>query len=333
MSIPPSSQWSSLPDSLESAPIVAAAQPASIASNLDTVQAGIFSWLPGIRKIVSGNRKVGMGLGIVGFFLLVAVVGPLFLHQNANTITGATLQSPSATHWLGTTQLGQDVLDQLIIGTRNSLFWGGITGCGVTLLSIIIGLVGGYFGGLIDDLLSLLTNVILVIPALPLIIVLASFFPRGPETVALVIIFTGWAWGARVLRSQTLSMRSREFVAAARASGETTWRIIFYEIFPNEISIVAANFVSTIIYVILAEASLEFIGLGDINTITWGSMLYWAQNNGALILGAWWWFVPPGLCIAVLGAGLALINFGIDEIADPRLRREPRLRQRKRRKW
>jgi peptide/nickel transport system permease protein len=159
---------------------------------------------------------------------------------------------------------------------------------------------------------------------LRLAIVLASYFPRGPLTIALVITFTSWAWGARVLRSQTLSMRSREFVTAARASGESRWRIIFAEIFPNEISIVAANFVSTTLYVILAEASLEFLGLGDATTVSWGSLFYWAQKDDALFLGQWWWFVPPGLCIALLGAGLALINNGIDEVADPRLRSEPK---------
>jgi len=130
-----------------------------------------------------------------------------------------------------------------------------------------------------------------------------------------------------VLRSQTLSLRNREFVSAAGASGETTLRIIFFEIFPNEISIVAANFVSTTLYVIIAAASLEFLGLGDSSGISWGTMLYWAQQTNALLLGAWWWFIPPGLCIAVLGAGLAFINFGIDEVADPRLRVESERKQ------
>ncbi len=127
---------------------------------------------------------------------------------------------------------------------------------------------------------------------------------------------------ARVLRSQTLSMRSREFVTAARASGEHAWRIIFFEIFPNEIGLVVAGFVSTTIYVVLTWAALEFLGLGDGSIPSWGSILYWAQQAGALGGGLWWWFIPPGACIAILGAGLSLINFGIDEIADPRLRYE-----------
>ncbi|GCE26905.1 peptide ABC transporter permease [Dictyobacter alpinus] len=273
------------------------------------------------------NKKVAIGLLIVLFFILVAIFGPLFIHTDPNRLSSDAQAAPSAAHWLGTTAVGQDIFSQLVVGTRSSIFWGFLTGIAVTLLSIAVGLISGYFGGIIDEVLSLLTNVFLVLPALPLAIVMASYFPRGPATVALVIIFTSWSWGARVLRSQTLSMRSREFVTAARANGETTWRLIFFEIFPNEISIVAANFVSTTLYVILASASLEFLGLGDANNVSWGSMFYWAQKDNALISGLWWWFIPPGLCIAILGAGLSLINFGIDEIADPRLRREktPRL--------
>jgi peptide/nickel transport system permease protein len=190
------------------------------------------------------------------------------------------------------------------------------------VLSVLVGLVGGYFSGLTDDSLTLVTNVSLVLPALPLAIVLAAYFPRGPLTISMVIIITSWAWQARVLRSQTLSLRSREFVTAARVGGENSWRIIFFEIFPNEISLVVAGFVSTTIFIILAWAALEFLGLGDGTIPSWGSMLYWAQQAGALGGGLWWWFVPPGLCIATLGAGLALINFGIDEVADPRLRPE-----------
>jgi peptide/nickel transport system permease protein len=197
---------------------------------------------------------------------------------------------------------------------------------------MLVGLVGGYFGGWIDDVLTLLTNVSLVLPALPLAIVLAAYLPRGPLTISLVIIFTNWAWQARVLRAQTLSMRSREFVTAARASGEHTWRIIFFEIFPNEIGIVVAGFVSTTIYVVLTWAALEFLGLGDGTIPSWGSILYWAQQAGALGGGLWWWFIPPGACIALLGAGLSLINFGIDEIADPRLRQDARPRLKKQRK-
>jgi len=268
------------------------------------------------------SRKVTAGSAIVGFFIVVGLFGPLIITTNPNATGPLFIAHPSAAHWLGTTVVGEDIFSQLINGTRTSVFWGLGTGLVVTLLSVLVGLVSGYFGGWIDDLLTLLTNVSLVLPSIPLAIVLAAYFPRGPLTISLVIVVTNWAWQARVLRSQTLSMRNREFVVAARASGEHTWRIIFFEIFPNEIGLVVAGFVSTTIYVILAWAALEFLGLGDGSIPSWGSMLYWAQQAGALGGSLWWWFVPPGACIAILGAGLSLINFGIDEIADPRLRSE-----------
>jgi len=268
------------------------------------------------------SRKVTAGSAIVGFFIVVGLFGPLIITTNPNATGPLFIAHPSTAHWLGTTVVGEDIFSQLINGTRTSVFWGLGTGLVVTLLSVLVGLVSGYFGGWIDDLLTLLTNVSLVLPSIPLAIVLAAYFPRGPLTISLVIVVTNWAWQARVLRSQTLSMRNREFVVAARASGEHTWRIIFFEIFPNEIGLVVAGFVSTTIYVILAWAALEFLGLGDGSIPSWGSMLYWAQQAGALGGSLWWWFVPPGACIAILGAGLSLINFGIDEIADPRLRSE-----------
>jgi len=275
-----------------------------------------------IWRAMTTSPRVALGSAIVGFFIVVGLFGPFFMPYDPNATSHLFIASPSAAHLLGTTVVGQDIFSQLIYGTRTSVFWGLGTGLLVTLLSIIVGLVGGYFGSWIDDVLTLLTNVSLVLPSLPLAIVLAAYFPRGPLTISLVIVVTNWAWQARVLRSQTMSMRSREFVTAARACGERSWRIIFFEIFPNEIGLVVAGFVSNTIFVILTWAVLEFLGLGDGTIPSWGSMLYWAQQAGALGGGLWWWFIPPGACIALLGAGLSLINFGIDEIADPRLRPE-----------
>jgi peptide/nickel transport system permease protein len=267
------------------------------------------------------SRKIRFGLTVVGVFVLMALLGPLLIRSDPMALSAAQLQGPSAAHWLGTTQTGQDVFSQVVLGTRATLLVGFATGLLATTLSVVVGLVAGYFGGLVDDALSLVINIFLVMPALPLAIVLAGYVPvRGPVPVALVISFTGWAWGARVLRAQTLSMRRREFVEAARTTGERWHRIIFWEILPNEIAIVASSLVFTIIFAILTEIGLEFLGLSDVTLNSWGNMLYWAANDNALLLGAWWWFLPPGLCIAVLGAGLAFINFGIDEITNPRLR-------------
>jgi peptide/nickel transport system permease protein len=285
-----------------------------------------------IWRAMTVNKKVAAGCAIVGFFIVVGLLGPFFMPYNPEATSHLFIAPPSAAHWLGTTVVGEDLFSQLIYGTRTSVFWGLATALVVTVLSVLVGLVGGYFSGLTDDSLTLVTNVSLVLPALPLAIVLAAYFPRGPLTISMVIVITSWAWQARVLRSQTLSLRSREFVTASRVGGENAWRIIFFEIFPNEISLVVAGFVSTTIFIILAWAALEFLGLGDGTIPSWGGMLYWAQQAGALGGGLWWWFIPPGLCIATLGAGLALINFGIDEVADPRLRPERPVKNRKTRK-
>jgi len=289
--------------------------------------------LRSLWRLATANTKVAIGLVIVGFFVLLAIFGPLLVHGNANAFGSDLSVSPSAAHPLGTTSYGQDVLAQVIVGARVSVTLGFVTGIVATIISVIVGLVSGYFGGWSDESLSVVSNVFLVLPALPLAIVLASFLPyKGPLTIGFVLMITGWSWGARVLRAQTLSMRNREFVTAAKATGEPAWRIIFFEIFPNEIGVVVAQLLGTIIYVILAEAGLEYLGLGDLGSVSWGTMLYWAGNQDALALGFWWWFVPPGLCIAVLGAGLAFINFGIDEIANPRLRTVKAERHRKTKK-
>jgi peptide/nickel transport system permease protein len=265
--------------------------------------------------------KIRLGLSILGFFILLAIFAPLIATQNPQTFSNDSLAAPSAAHWLGTTQTGQDVFAQLVYGTRVTLLVGFSVGVIATFTAVVIGLVAGYFGGIIDDVLSLFMNVFLLIPSVPLAIVLGGYLTvRGPVPVTVVLVITGWAFGARVLRAQTLSMRRRDFVEAARASGESTIRIIFAEILPNELGIIFSGLIFTVLYAILAEIGLEFLGLSDITVISWGNILYWAGNQSALLVGAWWWFVPPGVCIALVGASLALINFGMDEVINPRLR-------------
>jgi peptide/nickel transport system permease protein len=265
--------------------------------------------------------RIRLGLGIIGFFLLLAIFGPMLITQDPMKISADQLAAPTPQHWLGTNFTGQDVFSQVVEGARVTLAVGFTAAVLATILSVIIGLVAGYFGGLVDDILSLFINVFLVIPALPLAIVLAGYIQvQGPLPIGIIVTATGWAWGARVLRAQTLTMRRRDFVEAARASGESHLRILFAEILPNEIAIVCASLIFTIIYAILAQVGLQFLGLGDTNINSWGNMLYEATSTDALLVGAWWWFIPPGLCIALLGAGLAFVNFGIDEITNPRLR-------------
>lgn len=267
------------------------------------------------------NRKALAGFIILGVFLVLAVIGPWIAPYDPSAVTQASLEPPSAAHWLGTTNTGQDILSQLLVGTQGVMVVGLIAGVLATALSVIIGVTAGFVGGLSDEFLSLLSNVFLVIPALPLIIIIAALIPSaGGVTIALVIAFTGWAWGSRILRAQTLSLRKRDFVEAARANGEPMWRIIFFEIMPNLTAIIASGFIGTVIFAILSEVTLAFIGVTSISTWNWGTVLFWAQSSQALVLGAWWWFVPAGLCIAAVGTSLTLINFGIDEFVNPRLR-------------
>ena len=267
------------------------------------------------------SKKIVVGLVIIGFFVLIAIVGPALAPYDPSALSNAVLQGPSLHHLLGTTESGQDVLSQLLVGTRVSLEVGFVSAVAATVLAVLVGVTAGFVGGLGEDLLSALANIFLVIPALPLVVVLAGYLPqKGSLSVALVISLTGWAWGARVLHAQTLSVRKRDYVEAARAIGEKRSRIILVEVLPNQVAIIAACFLFTFIFAILTQASLAFLGLTNLGQWSWGTVLYWAQNDAALNLGAWWWFLPAGLCIALLGTGLALVNFGIDEFINPRLR-------------
>ncbi len=281
----------------------------------------------GILSYITSNPKIAIGVGVVAFFALMALAAPLLTpyDPNASVVTGSLPPSPA--HIFGTTGLGQDMFAQIVYGARITLLIGFVAAIGSTALQVFFGLTSAYFGGLIDEVLSLVINVFLVLPGLPLAIVLASLASasgasKNEFVIALVLLFTSWSYGARVLRAQTLSLKEREFVAAARASGETSFRIVFAEVLPNEVALVASTFVGTFVYTVGAEIALEFLGLGDISQASWGEILFWAQNNGALIIGKWWQFVPAGLCVALLCASLAFINFGIDELANPRLRTE-----------
>ncbi|GLY15410.1 ABC transporter permease [Kineosporia rhizophila] len=275
---------------------------------------------------------LAVGLGLVAAISLFGLFGP-FLVGDPDAINNIGLSGPSGDFLLGTTQTGQDVLAQLAYATRGSLQIGLLVGVLATVLSAFFGIYGAYLGGFADEAFSLLSNVFLVIPGLPLVIVISGFVPpesRGLWTIALVLALTSWAASARVLRAQTLSVRNRDYVAAAQLSGERPWRVIGVEILPNLLPVLASQFVYAVIAAILGEAGLSFLGLGASNSSTLGTMLFYAQNGFALPVGAWWWFVPPGLIIALFGMGLSLINFSIDEIIDPRLKNARTARKRAR---
>jgi len=278
---------------------------------------GVSAWWGAIRR----DRKATSGAVLLALFALIGIAGP-WLVGDPQALVGIPLQPPSLQHWLGTTGQGQDVLAQLVVGTRVSLAIGFAVGLVVVLVGAFVGITAGYFGGRVDGLLSLLFNVFLVIPGLPLAIVIAAYLPSGPLTLGLVLIVTGWAWNARVLRAQTLSQRQRDFVAAAIVTGESDFRIITREILPTMTSLLVAQVIGSTVYAIGAQVGLEFLGLGDVSAVTWGTNLYWAQNDSALLTGAWWTFAPTGLCVALVGFGLTMLNSGFDEITNPRLQLE-----------
>src|SRR5580698_9839123 len=281
----------------------------------------------GRRIRLPRSPKIIAGLVMLAVFLIVAIIGPIVAPYNpsaSSSTTNGVPQPPSAAHWLGTTQTQQDVFSQLLVGGRSTIVVAFVAGIVATALAVILGVTSGYLGGLADDLLSMLANIFLVMPALPLLIVVFGFLPRTSGSndllIGLVIALTGWAWGARVLRSQTLSLRERDYVLSAQIIGERTWRIIGWEILPNLLPIVASSFLFTVLYGVGTYTALAFLGLINPEHWSWGSMLFEAQNSDAEISGYWWWYIPPGLAVAFLGTSLALLNFGIDEFINPRLR-------------
>jgi peptide/nickel transport system permease protein len=266
------------------------------------------------------NPKAATGLVMLGIYVLVAIIGPWIAPYDPDKRSNDLVQGPSLHHWLGTTHIGQDIFSQLLVGTRSVVYVGFLAGIVATVLSVLVGVTAGYVGGKADDGLSALSNVFLVIPAIPLMIIITSTLQNVSDTlIALIIGLTSWSWNARVLRAQTLSLRRRDYVEASRATGEKTWRIIIFELLPNLTAVIAAGFVGTVLFAVLSEITLAFIGVVN-NGWNWGTILFWAQGQQALGQNAWWWFVPAGLAIALLGTSLSLINFGIDEFVSPRLR-------------
>ena len=278
----------------------------------------------GLIRGLLGNAKAVAGLIILALFILIALLAPVISPGDPTLIQGLGSRPPSAEYWLGTTGKGQDVLALNIWGARSSLFVGFVVGILATLIGLLVGLASAYFGRTVDNVLSLITNVFLLLPGLPLLVILAAFLPQGMGTVILVLVITGWAGSARVLRSQALSIRGKDFVAASQITGEHWLRIMFREMLPNMASIVMSTFLACVIFGIGAQAGLEFLGLGDVSTVSWGTNLYWASNDGALLTGAWWAFAPPGIGIAMVAFAMALVNYGVDETTNPRLRKPKR---------
>jgi peptide/nickel transport system permease protein len=277
---------------------------------------------PEWARLLLTNPKSCFGIVTFGTMVLIALLAPVIAQNPPNDIVGLPGQPPNHDFWFGTTDQGYDVFSQVVWGARTSLAVGAASAVMSTVIAATLGMLAAYAGGWIDDTINLITNVFLVIPALPLLVVISSFLPsRGPVIMVLILGLTTWAVEARILRGQALSLRNRDFIQAAKVSGEGTWRIVFGEIMPNMVSRIAAGFLLVFYLSIIFAAGLEFLGFGDVNKITWGTTLYWAQNNSSVLQGAWWHFFFPGFALALSVAALVFINYGVDELANPRLRR------------
>ena len=277
--------------------------------------------ISGVTALAKRNKKAGCGFLILLVFVIIALFADAITDHKPSKRVARPHQEPSAEHIMGTTRMGRDVYTQFVHGTQTSLAVGFSAGLIIMALGTVLGISAGYFGGKVDDFISFLTNIALVIPQLPLLLVLAAFIGQSsPTTIALIIGFTSWAWGARVTRAQTLALTRKEFIQSAELAGESRLRIILVELMPNLASIIGANFIGSILYTVITQATIEFLGLGDPLSISWGTMLYNAQTTSAMHVGAWWEIVVPAAAIAILGMALALLNFAIDEISNPKLR-------------
>lgn len=279
--------------------------------------------VPGWLVILWRNGKCRLGLVMLAAFILVAVAAPLIAPYEPRADDFPTSAGPSGSHWLGTTAQGEDVFSQLVYGARTSLIVGVVAGLASTVIGLIIGLTAGYKQGWVDEILSFFINLGLVVPVLPLMITLAAYAPvRGLWLIIFVIAVTGWAYGARIKRSQIITLRTRDYITAARFAGDRTARIIAREIVPNMTSLIVVGFMGAALGAIGGEAGLAFLGLGDPQTVSWGTMLNQASLGGALLTGQWAWLVAPGMALALLITSFTLINFGVDALSNPHLRED-----------
>jgi peptide/nickel transport system permease protein len=268
-----------------------------------------------------GNNKLRVGLTVVLLFLILTFIGPFLTDYAPNDYVGPSAQAPSSEHWFGTTTFGQDVYTQFVRGLGATFLVGAIGGGLATAIGMLVGFIAGYRGGLIDEILNMLTNIVIVIPTLALLLIIAAYLEvRGIMVEALFIGLTSWPWAARAIRAQTFSLSSREFVDLAKLSGMKPRKIIFTEIAPNMLSYLFMTFILMFGGAILIAATLDFIGLGPTKGISLGLMMNNAVLWGALHLGMWWWFIPPGLAITAIVGALYIMNVGLDEVFNPKLR-------------
>jgi len=267
------------------------------------------------------NNKLRIGMSVVLLFVVLAIVGPWVTNYLPRQFVAPGTQPPSSEFWFGTTTFGEDVFTQFVYGLQATFIVGLLGGGLGTLIGILVGFIAGYRGGLLDEVLNMMTNIVLVVPSLVVLLIIAAYLEvRGLLLESVFIGCFAWPWAARAIRAQTFSLRSRSFVDLARLSGMKPLRIVFTEIAPNMMSYLLLVFILQFGGAILTAATLDFIGLGPTKGISLGLMMHNAVQWGALILGMWWWFIPPGLAITAIVGALYITNVGLDEVFNPKLR-------------
>ena len=286
-----------------------------------------------LTTAIRRNRKATAGVILLLLFTIIALFPGLIPHYSPTEIFYApkcptcysqpalVQATPSSAHWLGTDLEGHDVFSNVLVGTRAVMVLAVVTGLLTTLIAMVVGVAAAYLGGTWDGVLNLVTDVLLVIPLFPLLIVIVKYAGQSGNAVLIAVLtITGWSYTARQLRSQAQSLRNRDFLLAAKVRGERSFYVIMVEIIPTMTSLLLACFLTNALYAVLAGTGLQFLGLGDPNSVSWGTTLYWADSQGALQSGLYLWEIVPGLCIALLGAAFALLNYAFDEISNPALR-------------
>ncbi len=277
--------------------------------------------------VFSNNTSALVGLAIFSVILMVAVFAPFIAPYDPYVKTGMPFEAPSDAHLLGTNDVGEDILSELIYGARISLLIGFVAAVVATLIGGVLGLLSGYYGGVVDEVIMRFTDVWLAFPGLLFTIFLAAVLVRTPiggriiYTVIIAIALNSWSGVARLVRSVTLKVKEMPFVEAARAAGASNFKIIFRHILPNASPILLVSVLTRIDSAMLTEASLSFLGIGDPTVKSWGMIIHYAMIRNAIVTGRWWWFIPPGLMISITVLSIILISIGLEEYINPRIRR------------
>ena len=277
--------------------------------------------LRGFWSLYRSSLMGMLGLAIILAFVALSISAPMLAPYDPRALVGLPFQRPSVHHRLGTDQVGRDIFSQLIWGSRISLLVGLLGSAFSVAIGTAVGLFSGYYRGFPDSILMRITDLFITLPNLPFMLILAALIGRSVWNIIFVIAITGWTSTAKMVRSQTLSLKERPYIEAARSIGAKDRHIVFRHILPNILPLVFANAIVGIVNAILSESGLSCLGLGDPTKSSWGQILRYANEAGALATGRWWFIIPPGLCIMLVTIGFAFSSYSLDHILNPRLRK------------